>query len=94
MDQKIHASFIPKKSLASASRNINRNKARTGNSIGIVSLITLIMFISVIALAIGIFSYQQFFDSQQAASSIACCDFLPASIEPLLVPKLPFSSVP
>lgn len=54
MESKISTSFIPKKNLNTAPM---RDK---GSSIGIVFLITLIIFISAIALAVSAFLYQQF----------------------------------
>ena len=85
MDQKIQTSFIPKKSLAAASQSKDRYGARTKSSIGIVFLITLIMFIGVVALAIGMFLYQQFLlqniEKKKDSIERARAAFEPALIE-------------
>lgn len=54
MESKISTSFIPKRPLNTAS---SQSK---GSSIGIVFLITLIIFISALVLAVSVFLYQQF----------------------------------
>ena len=81
MDQNTHTSFIPKKSLTTATQNQNRGVAEAKSSIGIVFLITLIIFISVVALAIGVFLYQQFL-----FQNIEKKEILLSAREPLLSP--------
>ena len=85
MDQNTHTSFIPKKSLTTATQNQNRGVAEAKSSIGIVFLITLIIFISVVALAIGVFLYQQFLfqniEKKRNSLERARAAFEPALIE-------------
>ncbi len=85
MDQKTHTSFIPKKSLATASQSQRTEIAGAKSSIGIVFLITLIIFIGVLALAIGVFLYQQFLlqniEKKSASLYRARAAFEPALIE-------------
>lgn len=57
MDQNIPTSFIPKKSLTVPSRSRNLGERK---SIGIVFLISLIIFIGVVALSAGLFLWHQF----------------------------------
>lgn len=78
MEQKVNTSFIPKKSLKAATQ---RPK---GSSIGVFFLLTLIIFIGVLALAIGVFLYQQFLvqniDRKEASLERASAAFEPALI--------------
>lgn len=78
---KTHTSFIPKKSLAATSRQPK------GNSIGIFFLLALIIFIGVIALAIGVFLYQQFL-LKSVEQKIASLERASAAFEPTLIQKL------
>jgi hypothetical protein len=87
MDQKTHTSFIPKKSLATASRDKSRSISGTKSTIGIVFLITLIIFISVIALAIGVFLYQQFL-LQNIEKKRESLDRARAAFEPSLIEEM------
>lgn len=87
MDQKTHTSFIPKKSLATASQNKNKSISDTGSSIGIVFLITLIIFISVIALAVAVFLYQQFL-LQNIEKKRESLDRARAAFEPALIEEI------
>lgn len=85
MDQETHTSFIPKKSLAATSQSQNKGIRGTKSSIGIVFLITLIIFIGVLALAVGVFLYQQFLlqdiDRKRGSLDRARAAFEPALIE-------------
>lgn len=54
MEQKTHTSFIPKKSLSVSTTG------QSGSGMSILFLLALIIFAGVIALAIGVFLYQQF----------------------------------
>lgn len=81
MESKISTSFIPKKTLNTAPK---RDK---GSSIGVVFLITLIIFISVVALAISTFLYQQFLfqDIDRKKSSL---ERARAAFDPNLIQEL------
>jgi hypothetical protein len=81
MESKISTSFIPKKVLNTAPK---RDK---GSNIGIVFLITLIIFISVIALAVSAFLYQQFLvqDINRKKSSL---ERARAAFDPNLIQEL------
>lgn len=74
-----HTSFIPKKSLTAPRRQAK------GSSIGIFFLFTLIIFIGAIALAIGVFLYQQFIlqsiEQKRASLERAGAAFEPAIIQ-------------
>lgn len=87
MDQKTHTSFIPKKSLATASQSQRTEIAGAKSSIGIVFLITLIIFIGVLALAIGVFLYQQFL-LQNIEKKSASLDRARAAFEPALIEEI------
>jgi hypothetical protein len=87
MDQRTHTSFIPKKSLTTASQSQRTDIAGAKSSIGIVFLITLIIFISVIALAIGVFLYQQFL-LQSIEKKSASLDRARAAFEPALIEEI------
>lgn len=87
MDQNTHTSFIPKKSLTTAAYNQNRDVAGAKSSIGVVFLITLIIFISVIALAIGVFLYQQFL-FQNIEKKRSSLDRARAAFEPALIEEM------
>ena len=81
MEQNTHTSFIPKKSLSTASQ---RQAGRKSN-IGIVFLLTLIIFVGAIAIAIGVFLYQQYLlqsiEKKSASLERARAEFEPALIE-------------
>jgi hypothetical protein len=74
-----HTSFIPKKSLTAPRRQAK------GSSIGIFFLFTLVLFIGAIALAIGVFLYQQFIiksiEQKSASLERASAAFEPAIIQ-------------
>lgn len=76
---KTHTSFIPKKSLTAPTRQAK------GSSIGVFFLFTLVIFIGVIALAIGVFLYQQFIiksiEQKSASLERASAAFEPAIIQ-------------
>ncbi|HJO89854.1 MAG: hypothetical protein QGH85_01010 [Candidatus Pacebacteria bacterium] len=76
---KTHTSFIPKKSLTAPRRQAK------GSSIGIFFLFTLVVFIGAIALAIGVFLYQQFIiksiEQKSASLARASIAFEPSIIE-------------
>lgn len=80
-EQKTHTSFIPKKSLTVARRQPK------GNNIGIFFLLTLVIFIGVIALAIGVFLYQQFLlkNIEQKSASL---ERARAAFEPALIQEI------
>lgn len=87
MDQRTHTSFIPKKSLTASSQIQNKGIKGAESSIGIVFLITLIVFIGVVALAVGIFLYQQFLlqDINKKKDSL---DRAKAAFEPALIEEI------
>lgn len=76
---KTHTSFIPKKSLTAPQRQAK------SSSIGVFFLFTLVIFIGAIALAIGVFLYQQFIiksiEQKSASLERASAAFEPAIIE-------------
>jgi hypothetical protein len=78
-EPKTHTSFIPKKSLTAPRRQTK------GSSIGIFFLFTLVIFIGAIALAIGVFLYQQFvlksIEQKSASLERASAAFEPAIIQ-------------
>lgn len=55
MDPKFASSFIPKRSLEKVAKG-----ARGSRAIGIVPLVSLIIFLGAIALSVGVFLYEQF----------------------------------
>ena len=81
MESKISTSFIPKKTLNTAPR---RDR---GSSIGVVFLITLIIFIGIVALAVSAFLYQQFLvqDISRKKSSL---ERARAAFDPNLIQEL------
>ncbi|MDP6387841.1 MAG: hypothetical protein QGG63_00990 [Candidatus Pacebacteria bacterium] len=81
VEQKTHTSFIPKKSLTVASRQSK------GSSIGIFFLLTLIIFVGVIALAIGVFLYQQFL-LKNIEQKNASLERARAAFEPALISEI------
>lgn len=80
-EPKTHTSFIPKKSLTAPVR-----KAR-GSSIGVFFLFTLVIFIGAIALAVGVFLYQQFIikSIEQKSASLARAS---AAFEPSIIQEI------
>jgi hypothetical protein len=80
MEQNIHTSFIPKKSLSTVSQ-----RERKSDNIGIIFMLTLIIFIGAIAIAISAFLYQQFLlqsiEKKKASLELAQGRFEPALIE-------------
>lgn len=83
MEQNTHTSFIPKKSLSTVSQRQAEQKSR--NNIGVVFLLSLIIFVGAIAIAIGVFLYQQFLlqsiERKSASLERARAEFEPALIE-------------
>lgn len=83
MEQNTHTSFIPKKSLSIASQKQSGRKSRS--NVGIVFLLTLIIFVGAIATSVGVFLYQQFLlqsiEKKKASLELARAEFEPALIE-------------
>lgn len=83
MEQNAHTSFIPKRSLSVGAQDRMKKKSR--GSIGIVFLLTLIIFIGAVAAAIGMFLYHQFLlqniEEKSASLKLARARFEPALIE-------------
>lgn len=83
MEQNTHTSFIPKKSLSAVSQEQTGRKSHS--NIGIVFLLTLIIFVGAVAIAIGVFLYQQFLiqsiERKSASLERARAEFEPALIE-------------
>ena len=81
MDIKSHTSFIPKKAFNAANTALHSK----GNSIGILFLLTLIIFISAIVFSLGVFLYQQFLikDIENKSSQLkrARAEFEPTLIQ-------------
>lgn len=82
-EQRTHTSFIPKKSLTVASRPHQSKRS----SIGIIFLLTLIIFIGAIALAIGVFLYHQFLLKSVEQKS-ASLERARAAFEPALIVEI------
>lgn len=59
MEPKFRTSFIPKKTLATAA---NIQKKSGGGSLGIITLLTLIIALGAVVLSVGTFLYQQILD--------------------------------
>lgn len=87
MDPKIQTSFIPKKSLATVAKSQSANTSGTEGGISIVFLIALIIFISVLALAIGVFLYQQFL-FQDIENKKVSLDRARSAFEPTLIEEM------
>jgi len=81
MDIKSHTSFIPKKAFNASNASLHSK----GSSIGILFLLTLIIFISALALSLGVFLYQQFLikDTESKSSQLkrARAEFEPTLIQ-------------
>ncbi|MBL7045316.1 MAG: hypothetical protein ISR98_01820 [Parcubacteria group bacterium] len=85
MDQNIPTSFIPKKSLAVSSNLKSPNDGQ--KSIGIIFLISLIIFVGMIVLSIALFLYQQFLIQNLERKSDSL-DRARAAFEPAIIQEI------